>query len=514
MVINKSMTKKIIILFMTFVMLCNVMVPPKAEAFFVIDDVLEAGGAIEAGVGIYVLGALAVGGAAYVFGQSDTADAVWDHATGVWNTTQSYVGDAVKGAIKSAGSLWTSEKDVSKSMTISIPAPVQQTFNANKEKLIGPSLKDFKPFAVDINTYTYDAVDTSDVFVKFSDVGTGSDLGKIVYEISATVNGVFYNMLQVQYGERIILYYSPTHSKTYTYDQPYMYKELRTDNPLWWSHYDQSINRFFGHTGADMLNFVNGAYLQQVLKYFFQLDSFVRVRLNSNGADYSDTIQKFDVAGRIGNLYAKDVFGDMGLKKVGTDYVIKIPPLDQFKAYPKTKAGTPDVTAGPLVFDPTAKQYKDKTGTKVYAPGDIAWSFPKPAIRTDPLTKDKTIGFENTTTGEIEKVTDTPAEGTEEGTKNPPFDYDTPSKYKLSAAVTTRFPFSLPWDVNRVLTVLNAPARTPRINIDQKFMGMRFKIDYSFDYLDPYVPWFRSFIVIGFAMFLIMNTRRLLGGAQ
>ncbi|SFT00883.1 hypothetical protein [Paenibacillus sp. 453mf] len=84
----------------------------------------------------------------------------------------------------------------------------------------------------------------------------------------------------------------------------------------------------------------------------------------------------------------------------------------------------------------------------------------------------------------------------------------------LGGIFTTRFPFSLPWDLYRMIEILNAVPMAPEVNINQNFMGMPFIIQYSFSYLDPYMPWFRSIIIVGFCIFLIMGTRSLLGGAK
>lgn len=84
----------------------------------------------------------------------------------------------------------------------------------------------------------------------------------------------------------------------------------------------------------------------------------------------------------------------------------------------------------------------------------------------------------------------------------------------LGQVFTTRFPFSLPWDLYGVLALLAADPVTPVFVVDSVFMGMDFNFSYSLDFLDPYMPWFRGFIIIGFCIFLIQITRNLLGGAK
>lgn len=88
---------------------------------------------------------------------------------------------------------------------------------------------------------------------------------------------------------------------------------------------------------------------------------------------------------------------------------------------------------------------------------------------------------------------------------------------RLGQAVTTRFPFSLPWDLYGLLSVLSAPPLKPVIDVDVPLMGkanQRFKFSHDFGYLDPYMPFFRAFAVIGFTIFLALQTRNLLGGSK
>lgn len=98
------------------------------------------------------------------------------------------------------------------------------------------------------------------------------------------------------------------------------------------------------------------------------------------------------------------------------------------------------------------------------------------------------------------------------GTGEPPPKGDWPDS--LGKIVTTRFPFSLPWDLYRVIALFNATPITPVFKIDTKFMGMDYKFEYGLGWLDPYIPWFRGFLIAGFVIFLIQSTRNLLGGAK
>ncbi|MOA24785.1 hypothetical protein D3C78_1454780 [compost metagenome] len=81
---------------------------------------------------------------------------------------------------------------------------------------------------------------------------------------------------------------------------------------------------------------------------------------------------------------------------------------------------------------------------------------------------------------------------------------------RLKVAVTTRFPFSLPWDVAYLVNLFVAPPQVPVINVDAG--PIKFKV--TLDKIDPYLPFLHAFIIAGFLWGLVHNTRRLLGGGQ
>lgn len=87
--------------------------------------------------------------------------------------------------------------------------------------------------------------------------------------------------------------------------------------------------------------------------------------------------------------------------------------------------------------------------------------------------------------------------------------------------VTTKFPFSLPWDIYYLINLLLAEPITPELDVDQGLLPnavgdphFRMKFDVSLEFLDPYMPFFRSFILIAYAWFLVLQTRTLMGGGQ
>lgn len=90
---------------------------------------------------------------------------------------------------------------------------------------------------------------------------------------------------------------------------------------------------------------------------------------------------------------------------------------------------------------------------------------------------------------------------------------------RFGALVTNKFPFSLPWDIYNMIAAVVAEPERPEVKVDlsgQTFMGISAPIKFSHDFkwMDDYAPFMRTFILIGFTIFLIISTRRLMGGGQ
>lgn len=153
--------------------------------------------------------------------------------------------------------------------------------------------------------------------------------------------------------------------------------------------------------------------------------------------------------------------------------------------------------------------------------GDYTWSIPSTGVTTVegvdiPTTTTNTGDIVNIKTGEvvIPAETEVPP-GTVPGEISK--DKMADDSKKWGALVTTKFPFSLPWDFYFILSFLAAESKTPiwdiKFDYDRYYdKPISFQINLSF--LDPYMPFFRTFIVLGFAYALILNTQRLLGGAK
>jgi hypothetical protein len=152
----------------------------------------------------------------------------------------------------------------------------------------------------------------------------------------------------------------------------------------------------------------------------------------------------------------------------------------------------------------------DGTITKTPTIGGVAVGDVTGAVTLNPAIPQSTVDdIAGIKTG-VDVLTDI-ATALPEGTKNQQVD-----KFKLM--VTTKFPFSLPWDLLAVVGVIATTPITPRILFDENFTvsghTFPFLIDINFNFLDPYIMFFRTFEIISFCLFLIMVTRKILGGAS
>lgn len=201
------------------------------------------------------------------------------------------------------------------------------------------------------------------------------------------------------------------------------------------------------------------------------------------------------------------------------------PNLSDMVAHPKGNLATD------LVYNPTTSTYATTGG--VPWTGEIDWTYPKAKVVTDVATDTKkavipvggvltdVVTGAKVGTADVPLV-DVPVTGVQEitgsvsitdtGTLAEP----TSQVNKFKGMVTTKFPFSLPWDLLALFGAIVATPQVPEINVDKPFTlggySMPFKFNISFAFLDPWMPFFRGFQIIAFCYFLIMATRKLLGG--
>ncbi|WNC17864.1 hypothetical protein [Brevibacillus brevis] len=80
--------------------------------------------------------------------------------------------------------------------------------------------------------------------------------------------------------------------------------------------------------------------------------------------------------------------------------------------------------------------------------------------------------------------------------------------------LTTKFPFSIPWDVKRQLSVFNVAPQSPVLKVDKSVpvfgSSVKFKFDIDFSLFDPLAFVARWFLTIAFDIGLILALRRFL----
>lgn len=84
---------------------------------------------------------------------------------------------------------------------------------------------------------------------------------------------------------------------------------------------------------------------------------------------------------------------------------------------------------------------------------------------------------------------------------------DTPD---LPRIISKKFPFSLPFDLKYLVSLLDSEPRAPRWGVT--FFNSRFDIDMSV--LDPVMPLVRKVLFLGSVLGVLFVTRKLLGGAE
>lgn len=250
-----------------------------------------------------------------------------------------------------------------------------------------------------------------------------------------------------------------------------------------------------------------------------------------------------------------------------TDKIISLPtpkPAPQLKdvkpSNPKDYVSGPVInnnpnTGKPTMAIPTTVIVQDPTSTPVKPDpkGGITITKPDGTPVTDPETELEPVTNQpevkpNPTTGEPEIIvkpntppqpatppktdppnTEDPGTGDPDtgdpGTGTPPTDPDDedPSKVKwdklktIPTFMTTRFPFSLPWDIGRFLDAV-FPDVTPISELSYEFPDIggyntSFEIKIP-EYFDPWMDFARAAFIYGFDISLVYAIYRLFGGAQ
>ena len=180
-----------------------------------------------------------------------------------------------------------------------------------------------------------------------------------------------------------------------------------------------------------------------------------------------------------------------------------------------------------------ALQYNETTGTMqldgVDYTGSFEWDTPKLGVANPAnLTySNPTTTLDNVVTGDSTFITDktTTGEGTGEGTGTGSTDWtSSPTKKidwsKLAVAAgtfTTVFPFSIPWDVFRLISVLDVEPIAPKFVIDTnenveiggKGLNVAYDFDIDFSTFDPIAAIVRWALILIFDIAIILALRRL-----
>lgn len=321
--INNSLAKKIaVIAFCLIYIFVSLLPPKKVEA-----NPLAVPAGIEAGVGAYVLGALAVAGAGYVFGQTDTADNVYNHAIGVWNSTQ----DSLKASWNATVNDIVTEQmtvDSSHSFKVPITPDMTEIFKKNKVSLINAAITDPTTINKPVTDLTYPVsndlesikkillpISSNSLYVsqvRYYKVGlviTTSDGNKYEldhFDMDSTGIPTFYTV----YGE------DPT--KTTFSGQRMNMTFVYKSKPQWmidniWSGTD-TINNWRGYTGQALADYLSNQYLKELLQPFPQIGQNVRITQydasNTKVKDSNMIITSMAYRGDYTGLYDKDIFAD------------------------------------------------------------------------------------------------------------------------------------------------------------------------------------------------------------
>lgn len=204
--------------------------------------------------------------------------------------------------------------------------------------------------------------------------------------------------------------------------------------------------------------------------------------------------------------------------------------MSMYKEFTISAPDLPTIPKPPAKVDygkqTATDKIKDPDG-KIKMKGINSFKFIYGDTHIYPSDQSKT-GWKNKTTGEditvveddvvVEDATDgtDPPDGTGEDGLDKDKEKEKLEKESenLGNLVTTRFPFSLPWDFMALLKLLYAEPMTPKWVIDTTETKIPLKFDIDLKFLDPYISWFRGFVLIGFIISVIFMHGRFMGGSK
>lgn len=480
------------------------------------------------GAGGYVIGALAVGGLVGVFGYTEHADIINQHAMDVWNGTTDLIKDGWNSTVDWVSSLPfvainnpdvtqleypTLEFDMNKTMPLvqqtvanAIPDINQRIFEADATKTMIGNLPTAYPNvfkeSYDYGDYSWNLTFTDKNFFVVTVPGHLPILAKSLRLDVGSKYAPDSDDLVVKIGGFSLKGHVPTTSQWYQIGRTTAvtvgeYKSLK--------YYD-AINT-----------------VEQAIGLIFRGDSLV---VSGDGAINDIYIGDEALIDQIhaANTYAMQQAYRDSLPNVGTNTGRITTP------FPEGKLGVPvaDLPAGSdVVYNPGDSTWYTPDGTYVGNPTNV---IPKPLsipkVIAHPLTGFPTLVFEtpwgyvDIGTGQL-ITTGNPAIP---GTPSPPnIDLSRPTRkldftplLMTGESFTTKFPFSIPWDLKNQFSVFNVTNETPVFEIDkQNFIvignkNIPFKMDISLEQFESIAAATRWFFLIGFDVGIILLMRRLM----
>lgn len=479
-----SASWRIFLVGMCFFIFIYFSIPRKADAIFGIDDILEMGAGLEAGVLLYTAGAMVVAGGAVVVGNTDFADKTFDHARNFFKTSQAAIGNSIVDAYNTAVKTGSKLMHLSSDVTSAISSYVYQGIAGNL-----PSVMPASSGTVTSGGTTQPVAPAMPDGWLLSLVNSNAP-DYVTYNLSLPTGYEFLN------ADRYVANSLQIGIRSSGYAAPY--------NTVGFYGYDL-------FDGSYQAPFINMPKTISVSATTSDVWSYV----------YPYVYDNFNVVSDGDLTKIKDAYK---AKTFTVSDVIPRPNLNDFIAYPMVGDGSLDKTKK-LTWDQTSKVYKDATGA-VYTPDSIGWDVPKAKVVTNADGTTSTaipVGTDlvDITTGAVVGSTDTAAPAIPDtliGKIENFFDLSKPIDFNPLKAIpqtlTTAFPFSLPWDIGRMLDTLTATGVRPDFDVSMKVNGKTVTQQLPFgDWVDPLVPYIRSGVVLLFTLGLVFAVRKLFGGA-
>jgi len=471
------MLRKISTLFLCAIILVTSTALPVKRAEAALPFVLPAAGGVAAGV--YVVGALGVAGLATVVGL-EHGDEIREHALGVWDTTSSVAQSAIDDSL----ALWNNG-------IMPIGNALYDYINSKIPSLmatIAGNLIDGKN--LDANLILASPRNIDIPYPLYLEYINGTQIHKFDYRL--TITGM-----------------DTTKGEIYVRAQSVDYVLQANLTAMTGTEYWNLVSNF--ETAQQLFAFLSSVAIGSisVKKYDAQFDQIYNDGVSSLRETWTDMRDAGLVLPEAGiTAYTGDILVNHNAATgewVGIDGNVYNPSdLSWQFPIPKTRVATGDIPAGTYVDTPAL------TGNP---------AIDTPLINNPAIPKVTTNIKTGVTYNNPDIATDIPI--------NPPITGvpTTPTK-KLNlvplqmsgTTLTEKFPFSIPWDLVRQISVFNVEPEAPEFKIDiQDYLtfpslniSIPFKMNINLEFLDPVAAIARWGTVIAFDIALILMLRRLL----